>query len=217
GTLNRVSRIESAAHGGQILLSQISYELLEDERLDGIAFKSLGNHRLRNLDRPEHLFQSVVRGLADAFPPPRSMEVLPNNLPVQATSFVGREREMEGIKRRLEKSRLLTLTGTGCTGKPRLSLEIGAQLINEFRDGVWLVELALIAEPDRVIEVTAAAVGARGETERPLRETLLNFLRSKHLLLLLDNCEHLLAAAAALAFDLLRVCPQLQILATSRH
>ena len=197
GTLNRVSRIESAAHGGQILLSRIAYELLEDERLDGIAFKSLGNHRLRNLDRPEHLFQAVVRGLADAFPLPRSMEVLPNNLPVQATSFVGREREMEGIKRLLQKTRLLTLTGTGGTGKTRLALEIGAQLINEFRDGVWLVELALIAEPGRVVEAVAAAVGAREETERPLRETLLNFLRSKNLLLLLDNCEHLLPAAAA--------------------
>jgi len=217
GTLNRASRIEAAGHGGQILLSQISYQLLEDERLEDVAFKSLGRHRLRNLDRPEHLYQAVVRGLTESFPHPRSMEVLPNNLPAQTTSFVGREREMAEIKRSLEKTRLLTLTGTGGTGKTRLSLETGAQLINEFRDGVWLIELAPITEPDRIVEAVATAVGARGEPERPERETLLNFLRSKNVLLILDNCEHILAAAAALAANLLRVCPHLKILATSRH
>ena len=217
GTLNRAARIEAAAHGGQILLSQIAHELLEDERIDDVAFKSLGRHRLRNLDRPEHLFQAVVRGLADSFPPPRSMEVLPNNLPAQTTSFVGREREMEDLKRLIEKNRLITLIGTGGTGKTRLSLETGAQVIDEFRDGVWLVELAPITEPDRIVEVTAAALGARGEPERPQRETLINFLRSKNLLLILDNCEHVLAAASALASSLLRLCPHLKIVATSRH
>jgi predicted ATPase/class 3 adenylate cyclase len=217
GTLNRTARIEAAAHGGQILLSQISHELLEDERIDGITFKSLGRHRLRNLDRPEHLFQAVVRGLADSFSPPRSMEVLPNNLPAQTTSFVGREREMEELKRLIEKNRLITLIGTGGTGKTRLSLETGAQLIDEFRDGVWLVELAPITEPDRIVEVAAEALGARGEPERPQRETLINFLRGKNLLIILDNCEHILAAAAALASSLLRLCPHLKIVATSRH
>jgi predicted ATPase/class 3 adenylate cyclase len=217
GTLNRAARIEAAAHGGQILLSQISYELLEDERIVDVTFKSLGRHRLRNLDRPEHLFQAVVRGLPDSFPPPRSMEVLPNNLPAQTTSFVGREREMEELKRLIEKNRLITLIGTGGTGKTRLSLETGAQVIDEFRDGVWLVELAPITEPDRIVEVTAAALGARGEPERPQRESLINFLRNKDLLHILDNCEHVLAAAAALSSSLLRLCPHLKIVATSRH
>lgn len=217
GTLNRTARIEAAAHGGQILVSQITYELLRDDFLDGIGFKSLGNHRLRNLDRPEHLFQVVAPPLPDNFPPPRSLEVLPNNLPAQSTSFVGREREIDQIRRLLEKTRLLTLTGTGGTGKTRLSLELGAQLIDQFPDGVWLVELAQITEPDRAVEVTAAAVGAHGEPGRPLRETLIQFLRGKKLLLLLDNCEHIQAAAARLALDLLRAGRELKILATSRH
>ncbi|MFZ0708825.1 MAG: adenylate/guanylate cyclase domain-containing protein, partial [Terrimicrobiaceae bacterium] len=139
GTLNRVARIESAAHGGQILLSRIAVELLDDEPLDAISFKSLGSHRLRNLDRPEHLYQVVVPDLPDSFPPPRSMEALPNNLPVQTTSFVGREKQLEDVKRSLKNTRLLTLMGTGGTGKTRLALETGAQVINEYRDGVWLV------------------------------------------------------------------------------
>jgi len=217
GTLNRASRIESAAHGGQILLSRIAVELLEEEPLDAITFKSLGSHRLRNLDRPEHLYQAVVPGLAKSFPPPRSMEILPNNLPVQTTSFVGREKQLEDVKRLLKNTRLLTLMGTGGTGKTRLALETGAQLIHDFRDGVWQVELALITEPERVVEAVAAAVGAREEPDRPLRSTLVNFLRGKNLLLLLDNCEHLLSVTSALAAELLRSCPRLKILATSRH
>jgi predicted ATPase/class 3 adenylate cyclase len=217
GTLNRASRIESAAHGGQILLSRIAVDLLEDEPLDAISFKSLGSHRLRNLDRPEHLYQAVVADLAESFPPPRSMEALPNNLPVQTTSFVGREKELGDVKRSLKNTRLLTLMGIGGTGKTRLALETGAQVINEFRDGVWLVELVLIAEPERVVQAVAAAVGAREEPERPLRATLVNFLRGKNILLLLDNCEHLLSAVSVLAAELLRSCPRLKILATSRH
>ncbi len=216
-TLNRVSRIEGAAHGGQILLSRIAVELLEDESLGAISFKSLGNYRLRNLDRPEHLYQAVVPGLAESFPPPRSMEALPNNLPVQTTSFVGRETELKEAKELLTGARLLTLMGMGGTGKTRLALEAGAQLIQEFRDGVWLVELALLSEADRVLEAVAAAVGAREEPDRPLRSTLINFLRSKSILILLDNCEHLLSAASSLSAELLRSCPRLKILATSRH
>jgi Predicted ATPase len=217
GTLNRTSRIEAAAHGGQVLLSQITYELIEDEKLDGVVFKSLGSHRLRNLDRPEHLYQASAGGLEDRFPPPRSMEVLPNNLPVQTTSFVGREREIEEALRRLEKTRLLTLMGTGGTGKTRLALEIGARVINEYRDGVWLVELAPIRDPDLVVGAVASAVGVREESGRSLRESLVHFLRSKNLLLILDNCEHLLDAAANLAAELLRHCPQLRIIAATRH
>lgn len=217
GTLNRTSRIESAAHGGQILISQITHELLEDEKLDGITFKSLGSHRLRNLDRPEHLFQASATGVPDIFPPPRSMEVLPNNLPVQNTSFVGREHEIEEVQALLEKNRLLTLMGTGGTGKTRLALEVGARVINDFRDGVWLVELAPVTDPDKVVEAVATAVGARGEPDLPLRETLIKFLRSKNVLLILDNCEHVIGAAASLIAELLRSSPQAKIIAASRH
>ncbi len=145
------------------------------------------------------------------------MEALPNNLPVQTTSFVGRETELREVKELLAEARLLTLMGMGGTGKTRLAIEAGAELIQEFRDGVWLVELALLSEADRVLEAVAAAVGAREEPDRPLRSTLINFLRSKTILLLLDNCEHLLSAASSLAAELLRSCPRLKILATSRH
>lgn len=216
GTLNRASRIESAAHGGQILLSQITCELLQDEGLS-ITFKSLGEHRLRNLDRPEHLFQAIVEGLATDFPPPKSMEVLPNNLPVQTTSFIGREREMEEVHRLLEKSRLITLTGTGGTGKTRLSLEVGARLINEFHDGVWQIELAPLSDPSRVPELVCNVLGVREEPGKPLRGTLLNFLRSKSLLIILDNCEHMIAALSSLITEWLRGCPHVKVLATSRH
>jgi len=217
GTLNRTARIESAAHGGQILLSQTTQSLLEDERPENVAFKSLGQHRLRNLDRPEHLYQVIVPDLPGDFPPPRSLEVLPNNLPLQSSSFVGREREIEEVKQRLEKTRLLTLLGTGGTGKTRLSLESGAQLIHAFEHGVSLVELALINEPGQIVEAVAAAVGAQGEPDRSLRDTLVQFLRSRKTLLLLDNCEHLLAPVASLVTEWLRHCPHLKILATSRH
>ncbi len=217
GTLNRVARIEAAAHGGQILLSQVTQGLLEDDPPAEVRFKALGSHRLRNLDRPELLFQVVAPGLAESFPPPRSMEVLPNNLPVQTSSFVGREREIEEVKRRLSSVRLLTLLGSGGTGKTRLALEVGAQVIQAFEDGVWLVELAPLSQPAPILEVVAAALGTREETERPLKQTLIRFLRSKRLLLLLDNCEHLLGAVAELATEFLRACPHLKILATSRH
>lgn len=216
-TLNRVARIESAAHGGQILLSQISMELLEDEGLDGISFKSLGSHRLRNLDRPEHLFQVVVDGLKESFPPPKSMEVLPNNLPAQTTSFIGRAREMEEIQAALRRSNLVTLTGTGGTGKTRTSLEIGARLINEFPAGVWLIELAPVSEASRIVDAVASVLGVREEPGQSLRDTLLDFLRGKTILLILDNCEHLVPALSSLVSDILRHCPRVKILATSRH
>jgi predicted ATPase/class 3 adenylate cyclase len=217
GTLNRASRIEAAAHGGQVLLSQISFELLEDEKPEEIAFKSLGSHRLRNLDRPEHLFQVIAAGIEEAFPAPRSMEVLPNNLPVQTTSFVGRGREIIEVQERLEKNRLITLMGTGGTGKTRLALEVGASQINEFREGVWLVELAPVTDPDFVVAALALAVDVREESGHTLRETVVRFLKEKNVLLILDNCEHLLDTVAPLCAELLRVCPRLKIIAASRH
>ena len=216
-TLNRTARIEAAAHGGQILLSQGAVELVQHDAPEGIAFKSLGEHRLRNLERPEFLFQAVAEGLETDFPPPKSMEVLPNNLPVQVTSFIGREVEIVEVQRRLEKARLLTLIGTGGTGKTRLALEVGALLIQEFRDGVWLVELAAVSDPARVPEILAGVLGIRDEPERSLRQTVIQFLRGKTALLIVDNCEHLIGPVSTLFSEILRACPQVKILATSRH
>ena len=217
GTLNRVARIEAAAHGQQILISQITCDLLRDEDLPGIEYKSLGDHRLRNLERPEHLYQVVADHLPKDFPSPKSMEVLPNNLPIQATSFIGRDHEMTEVAERLQRTRLLTLTGTGGTGKTRLSLEAGARVINDFRDGVWLVELAPISDPGLLPEVVAGTLGVREDPEKPVKDSLLSFLKSKTILIILDNCEHLLAAAASLVGDILRTCPNVRVLATSRH
>lgn len=216
-SLNRVARILASAHGGQVLLSLPTEELVRDSLPGGIQLRALGEHRLRDLARPEHLFQLVAADLPSQFPALRSLESVPNNLPVQLTSFIGRERELSEVKRLLGSTRLLTLTGTGGTGKTRLSLQVAAELLEQFHDGVWFVEFATISDPALVIETVAAAIDVRQEVERPLVATLTSFFRNKHLLLIFDNCEHVVAACARLAESLLRSCPQLRLLASSRE
>jgi predicted ATPase/class 3 adenylate cyclase len=216
-SLNRVSRILAAAHGGQVLLSLPTQELVRDLLPMGVQLRHLGEHRLRDLARPEQLFQLIASDLPSQFPALRSLESVPNNLPVQLTSFVGREREMTEVKRLLASTRLLTLTGTGGTGKTRLSLQVAADLFDRFHDGVWFVEFATIDDASLVVETVAGALELRQEAERPLSMTLTSFLRSKQLLLILDNCEHVVAACARLAEALLRACPSLRVLASSRE
>ena len=216
-SLNRVARILASAHGGQVLLSLPTEELVRDLLPTGVMLRALGEHRLRDLARPEHLFQVVTPDLPSQFPALRSLESVPNNLPVQLTSFVGREREVAEVKRLLGSTHLLTLTGTGGTGKTRLSLQVGADLLEQFHDGVWFVEFATIDDAALVAETVAGALDLRQEAERSLTTTLTSFLRNKRLLLILDNCEHVVAACARLAETLLRSCPQLRILASSRE
>lgn len=216
-SLNRVSRVLSSAHGGQVLLSLPTQELVRDLMPTGVTLRHLGEHRLRDLARPEQLFQLVASDLPSQFPALRSLESVPNNLPVQLTSFVGREREMAEVKRLLGSTRLLTLTGTGGTGKTRLSLQVAADLFDQFHDGVWFVEFATIDDAALVLETVAGALELRQETERPLATTLTSFLRTKQLLLIFDNCEHVVAACARLAESLLRACPQVRVLASSRE
>jgi predicted ATPase/class 3 adenylate cyclase len=215
--LNRVARVMGAGHGGQVLLTYSTAELVRDDLPPGVVLRDLGERRLRDLSRPEHVFQLVVEGLPADFPPLRSLEAMPNNLPVQLTSFIGREKEMAEAKRLLGETHLLTLIGTGGTGKTRLSLQLAAEALEGFSDGVWFVELALISDPAQVIVATAGALGVREEPERPLLETLANFLRAKNLLLIFDNCEHVVAACARLVESLLRAASHLRVLATSRH
>ena len=215
--LNRVSRILSAAHGGQVLLSLATEELVRDFLPTGVQLRHLGEHRLRDLARAEHLFQLVANDVPSQFPALRSLESVPNNLPVQLTSFVGREREMAEVKRLLGSTHLLTLTGTGGTGKTRLSLQVAADLLEQFPDGVWFVEFAIVTDGALVVETVAAALELRQEPGRALIATLTSFLRSKQLLLVLDNCEHVVAACAQLAETILRACPKLRILASSRE
>jgi class 3 adenylate cyclase len=216
-TLNRVARLLASGHGEQILLSQTAAEMVQDVLPPGMRLLDLGTRRLKDLLLPERVFQLAGSDLPQQFPPLRSLDALPNNLPQQVTSFVGREQQLEEVKQRLRTQRLLTLAGAGGSGKTRLSLQVGADLVGEFGDGVWLAELAPISDPALVPQIIAAAVGVREEPDRPLRQTLLAFLRDKDLLLILDNCEHLLAACAELADVLLRDCPGLRVLASSRE
>jgi class 3 adenylate cyclase len=215
--VNRCARLRAVAHGGQLLLSSATQELVRDALPEGVTLRELGEHRLRDLARPERVFQLLHPDLPADFPPLASLNTLPNNLPQQVTSFIGREKEMAEVRRLLDKTRLLTLTGSGGTGKTRVSMQVAADLLEGEGDGVWLVELAPLADPALVPQAVATALGIREEPGKPLSQTLVDFLKPKRLLLLLDNCEHLLAACAELAEQILRHCPGVQILATSRE
>jgi predicted ATPase/class 3 adenylate cyclase/Tfp pilus assembly protein PilF len=215
--LNRIARLLEAGHGGRILLSQATVELVRDQLPEGADLRDLGLHRLRDLTRPEQIFQLVAPGLPASFPPLRSLEAFRHNLPAQLTSFIGREREIEEVKRLLAGSRLLTLTGAGGCGKTRLALQVAADRVEAYRDGVWFVPLAALTDPALVPQTMATALGVREDPGRRLTATLEEYLRGREALLLMDNCEHLLTAAAELTEELLQACPRLQILATSRE
>ncbi len=215
--VHRAARICSAGFGGQILLSERTHAAAERILPPGVTLRDLGEHRLKDLARSEHIYQIVVPGLAADFPPLKSLDVLTNNLPsLELTSFVGRERELVEIKRLLSASRLVTLVGPGGAGKTRLALEVAADLIEKFTHGAWLIELAPLSDPAVIVQVVATIFGVR-EMGRPLLDSLVDYLRTRDLLLVLDNCEHLIAAAAHTAHTLLRACPGLRIMATSRE
>jgi predicted ATPase/class 3 adenylate cyclase/DNA-binding XRE family transcriptional regulator len=215
--VHRAARIAAAGHGGQVLVSQTTRDLALDLLPEGNQLRDIGTHRLKDLQRREHLYQLVAPGLPDDFPPLRSLDAFPHNLPTQLSSFIGREPELAEVAQLLSTTRLVTLTGSGGCGKTRLALQVGADILERFENGVWLVELAPLADPGLVPQAVASTLGVRDEPGRPLLTTLANHLREKHLLLVLDNCEHLIGACAQLADALLRACPQLTMLATSRE
>jgi predicted ATPase/class 3 adenylate cyclase len=217
GAVNRCARLRSIAHGGQTLLSRATHDLAQDALPPGVSLRALGEHRLADLQRPEQVYQVVAPGLPGEFPPLRSLESVPHNLPLQLTSFVGREREMADVAGVLGRTRLLTLTGVGGTGKTRLALQVAADLLAAYPQGVWLVELAPLADPGLVPGAVATALGIAEDASRPLVSTLIAVLRPKCVLLLLDNCEHLIEACAQLSDALLHACARVQILATSRE
>ncbi|MGH7399396.1 MAG: ATP-binding protein, partial [Candidatus Rokuibacteriota bacterium] len=216
-TLSRVARLLSAGHGGQILVSHATQALTRDHLPSGVELRDLGERWLRDLVRPERIFQLVAPDLPAEFPPLRSLDAVPNNLPVQLTSFVGRARELADVERLLAETRLLTLVGPGGTGKTRLALQVAADLVDRFPDGIWLVELAPLSDPALVPQAVAVALGLREEAGRPVAASLTHHLRPKRLLLVLDNCEHLVDACARLADALVRACPQLTILASGQE
>ena len=217
GVVNRAARIMSVAHGGQVLLSQAVATLVGERLPPGAALQDLGTVRLRGLESPERVFQLVHPRLRQDFPSLRSLEATPNNLPQQLSSFVGRERELAEIGKLLGSTRLLTLTGTGGLGKTRLTLHIAADLLDTFPDGVWFVELAPLSDARLVPQAVASALGVTEEAGRPVIEALVKLVADRRMLLILDNCEHLIDACAELAKRLLQAGSHLKILTSSRE
>jgi predicted ATPase/class 3 adenylate cyclase len=215
--VNRAARVTTSAHGGQVLATQAVAELVRDGLPDGIALRDLGTVRLRDLLTPERVYQVEHEGLPREFPPLRTLESIPNNLPQQLTTFVGRDAELAGIRDALAGARLLTLFGIGGVGKTRLSLQVAADVIPAFPDGVWFVELAPIGDPRLVTQAVASALGVREEAGRSIRDALLQHVRDRTLLIVLDNCEHVIDACATLVRDLLQAGPGVRILASSRE
>jgi len=216
-TLAMTQRIMSAAHGGQILLSQITRDLVWEQLPAEVSLLDMGEHRLKDLLHPIRLYQASVADLPSAFPPLKTLQSFPHNLPVQLTSFVGREREIDKAKQLFSKTRLLMLIGPGGTGKTRLALKIAEDLLGSFADGVWIIELAPLTDPEFIPPAVAGVLELRELPNMPLINVIVDYLRAKQLLLILDNCEHLIQACAQLTDHLLRVCPQLKILASSRE
>ena len=220
--LARCARLTATAHGGQVVLSEAAVALVRDALPPGAGLRDLGEHRLKDLQRPERVFQLAAPGLPGEFPALRTVDALPNNLPLQVTSFVGRERELAEVVRLLATTRLLTLTGTGGTGKTRLALLAAAEAVEGYPDGVWFVDLAPLAAGALVPDAALAAVGAPGRADGPgapaaPEARLVAHLRPWRALLVLDNCEHVLEAAARLADAVVRGCPGVRVLATSRE
>ena len=215
--LNRLARLLAAGHGGQVLVSGATCDLLAEKLPEGATLVDRGSHRLKDLQQPVRVFELCHPDLEGEFPPLRSLSTHPNNLPLQLTSFVGRERDIETVTQLLDRSRLLTLTGAGGTGKTRLSLQVAADLLESYPDGVWLVELAPLSNPSLVVQSAASVLSLDQEAGKSLTQTLVEYLQPRQVLLLLDNCEHLLAPAAVLAEAILRTCSHVRILVTSRE
>jgi predicted ATPase/class 3 adenylate cyclase len=213
--INRAARIAAAAHGGQIVVSDAVRTLASPELDASITLRGLGNHRLKDLREPEPLSQVVAEGLRLEFPPLRSLDVRPNNLPTQLTSFVGRERELAEAGALLATNRLVTMTGPGGTGKTRLSLQVAANAAEEFPDGIFFVALETVREPALVPSRLAAAIGIAETAKRSTTDILVEWLAGKRVLFVLDNFEQVLDAGPIIA-DLLRAVPGLKALATSR-
>ncbi len=215
--VNRAARIMAIGHGGQVLVSGTTTRLVEGNLPGEVTFLDLGQQRLKGLSRPAHIYQAQVSGLPQDFPPLHTVSAAGGNLPAPATSFIGRERELADVEKQLKQTRLLTLTGPGGTGKTRLSLEAASLVQTRYEYGAWIVELAPVTDPEQVATAVAGVFGLRGNTTDEVGEMLFDYLHEKELLLVLDNCEHLVSACARLAADLIAACSRLTILASSRE
>jgi predicted ATPase/class 3 adenylate cyclase/DNA-binding CsgD family transcriptional regulator len=217
-TINRTARLRDLAHGGQTVLSGVSEQLVVDRLPAGVWLADLGAHPLRDLPRPERVVQLCHPDLVNEFPPLREPTlVVSQHLPVQLTNFVGRGAELAQVRELLAENRLVTMTGAGGVGKTRLAIQAAAQLAGEFGGGVWYVDLAPITDAAVVPITVARAFGLPDQPGRSTMDTLTRFVADRQMLVVLDNCEHMLDATAALVVALLQACPGLTFLATSRE
>ncbi len=215
--LNRIARLLAIGHGGQVLLSGVTTDLVQGALPPRASLRDLGEHRLRDLARPERVYQLLAPDLAAEFPPLRSLDVLPNNLPLQLKSFVGRETEIAEITALIEQHRLVTLVGSGGVGKTRLSLQVAANLLDGSGDGVWFIELAPLASGDYIPSTVAQALGLTLTPEGDPVQNLVRELKENHALFVFDNCEHLVEPAARMISAILHSCPKVKVLASSRQ
>ncbi len=215
--VHRAARISAAGHGGQILVSAETFALVGRRLSGGVSMRDLGEHRLKDLPQAEHLYQIMISGLDDDFPALKSESKRPHNLPVTLNTFVGRSQELLKISERFSDSRLITLAGPGGTGKTRLAIEVGSRALDRFTDGVWIAQFASVSDSEGVQHSLAAALRLRERPPTALVDIISDHLAQKSVLIILDNCEHLLGACAELADRLLVTCPDVRILATSRQ
>jgi predicted ATPase len=216
-SLNRAARLMGVAHGGQIVCSQATADLAREGVAEAVTLTDLGEHRLRDLSRAERVFQVCAPGLGSDFAALRSVDAFPGNLPLQVSSFIGREREIARTVEALGSSRVVTLTGVGGVGKTRLALQVAAEVLPRFREGAWLIELAAVRDPAGVVDAFAAAFGVSARAGQTVAEALVEFLGTKQLLLVVDNCEHVLDAVARMIAMVERSCAGVVVLATSRE
>lgn len=213
--VNRAARLRGVAHGGQILISRATCELVRDHLPDGVTIRDLGEHNLKDLTRPEHVFQIDIDGLADTFPPLTSLSTVPNNLPVQLTDFVGREDELDQAKRIIIDSRMLTILAPGGAGKTRLAIQAAADLATNYPDGAFFVDLVPVESSADIAQTTAESIGITLATEEDLQTQLLAHLANERLLLIFDNFEHV-ADGADIVSEILTAAPDVKVIATSR-
>ena len=216
-TLAQSQRIMSAGHGGQILLSQTTHDLLASNIPNDTKLSDMGEHNLKDIVQIQRIYQVNTPDLPSEFPPLKTQKVKNHNLPVKLTTFIGRERELIEAKKWLNEARLLTLIGPGGTGKTRLSIQLGGDQLALYPDGVWMIELAPLANPALITQTIASVFGLRDSPDRPLIEQITDYLRAKSALIILDNCEHLIDACARIAESLIQACANLKILASSRE
>jgi predicted ATPase/class 3 adenylate cyclase len=215
--VNRAARLKAVAHGGQVLCSQAMADLVRGHLAEGVMLIDLGDHRLRDLSQPIRVYQVGHPKLPSLFPSIRSVDAFPGNLPLQMSSFIGREEELQLVGKTLGEHRVVTLTGVGGVGKTRLALQAAAELLPSFEDGIWLIALAPVRDPEGLAETVAGVFRVTARPGLSVEESLALFLRDQRLLLVLDNCEHLLRRVASLVARIEEACPGVRVLATSRE